>query len=285
MLLPRQRRVWLPGSIPRIDWNNELTLGLKAFYVPGACCNGFVYNLTGLGGNLQMASASAYDIKPEGKVQKSIVASSYAAATTPAAFKFTDNITLYWRGYNLGSSIVNSANLIGVEFDNANTTPSTSYVIGNAIQVVQDIALLWANGGAQGFSTNSIATLAGQRYSVTGTFSVAGNATLYSAGKQIDATVYGGSSPTYASTSQISMGGFVGDPSRATNCSAICGGIWNRILKANEISSLDKDPFQFLIFPEDDMMDMMVGIAAATGAVFRKSRSRIGTRVGTRQGA
>lgn len=215
-----------------------------------------IYNITGRGGDLPLGTSGIiYRTSNEGQGAYSAVANTTGATLNiPSQFQFTGTntrISLYWRGFQVTQNSTNSNVFIGIGF---NSSPFFDYSITASILTGTDVGLSWNSGGSGTNSATAFTPTSGTIGSYGGVFSVGGNAIFYNNGLQFDSTAFGATAPTYNSTDQLIMGGFPGSADgRTPNTVAHIGCIWNRALTATEMAYLDKNPYSFLIFPDDEL--------------------------------
>ena len=249
MMLPRRGiRRTIGGGVPRIDWSNPLTDGLIGCYVPGVTGG---YNLTGLGANLTPGSAgNAFVTTKEGAAWTTASASGgFSTASAPAAWK-TGNATLYMRGYN--SSTTNANYIFGV-FYGTGTNPYYVVSIGVPNASPNVLQAQWNTGGTYTTGSNSTKS-PGTFFSYGATFAVGGNVLSYLNGVQAASNSFGASAPNNTGTDTLSL--FTTQPIDLLINIALA---WNYPLTAAQVAALDADPYQFLIWPEDEIFALLKG--------------------------
>lgn len=119
----------------------------------------------------------------------------------------------------------------------------------------------------------SVVSSSDASFSVVGlSLSAAGALKLYVDGL-LTANTTGAPNPNWNSTagtgSQLSFGYYDPSTSRILNMVGVMGLIFNRELSAGDMAALALNPGQILLWPEDDMIAMIVGpVAAATSRVY-----------------
>jgi len=259
MQLPfaKKRRGVLPGGRPRIDWRNPITNGLLYCYLPRASGGKTVYNLTGLGCDLNGDTAYKTVMTPDGlagygDANATDLISSYSPIVTP-----TTAATCFWRGINLGFDLGDKP-MIGIS--TPNQSPYRSVTI--SIFSFKDYLLYWTatdsithkSADYRPSDTNYITNFAG-------TFQTGGNCVTYLNGTQRTSASYGSSLPLkFDSTSRVMMGA-ASNTSGRSGVNSLMGCIWNRVLTPAEIVSLNLFPYQFLIYREDEVFAEIIGLS------------------------
>lgn len=250
------KRGLIPPGTPRINWSNQLSNGLTGAYLPSAHSNlGKIYDLTGLGATLVVQSAARYIPTREGMALRSTAASTGAFATASTAQQPTTQGSIFWRGYHTANASANTI-IAGVSFANTDTTPFDGLELftasGGFVQATSNVAGVQV---AAGNGTVVINVLQDWGLSAT----TGGSLLLYGNGIQVATNAMSAGSITY-STPQMQIGTYMPQPTRLTNVVSFVTYTWNRALTALEQSSLHYDPYQLLIFPDDDIMATLDGV-------------------------
>ena len=265
LLRLRRGQLQKPG-IPRINWSHPLAWGLVTCYMPGAYGK-TIYDLTGQSPHLAWQTNAARGLYVEGVGLNSRAANGGAQATATANLKMTVGASLFWHGLVVSQDIVvNSCDLIGVDYDNANNAPYFGYGITTGVLSGTDIGLQWNSGGAAAFSSATLTPTNETLYSIGGTFAIGGNAVLYADGAVLNSTAFGASAPSYTASSMLSIGAWSSEPTYAFQGITGIACAWNRVLSAAEMLELHNDPYCFLIYPEDEIF-AAVGISSGSKAL------------------
>lgn len=104
----------------------------------------------------------------------------------------------------------------------------------------------------------------------------------------VDGVVVASQTDTGAVWSSSSVFGWgdiaAGAPNRTVDFTAVQTAAWNRALDPSSILQWSQDPFCFLAPPEGEMPAFFAGGAPpASGVIFRRTRSHLGTKVNSRQ--
>jgi hypothetical protein len=272
LALTRRNRQRLAAGIPRIDWTNPLTRGLVSCYLPG---QGF-FDICGVGPRLTLTSTFSYGNSVEGLAFGSATAAAGAVGSVPPALQATTRLTFYWRGV-MASATLTNAEIMVLSYNNSWTAPFGITLRANT----SNLFLGWNNNGS--FSSITLATTWATNVvtSVAFTLRTGGSAIGYKNGVSLGSSSAGTGPITYAASPKLC---FNNNPafSGNSNCYALMGLVWNRDLSAREIQALDRDPYQFLIFPEDILSARLVG---RSGALWARAAFFSGARLGPLTGA
>lgn len=253
------KRNVIPGGVPKINWNDPLTKGLLACYLPAAYQGPIIYNLVGDGGDLTLDTGASYTITPEGVGLLNTSANGGAKAPAPLSFLVSPFASLYWRGYHFASATDNVA-LIGIQYTDTDVQPWEIFSIEQYVpsQIAADGEVNFSNFNALGPINNFNAFDRGSWGSTydntTGTFS------LYKNGGIIANTINGAASGWIFINPTINFGYYSAVPTRIANTASMFGCIWNRLLSPQELREIDIDPYRFLVWPQDDMWASSVSI-------------------------
>jgi hypothetical protein len=274
MLLPLTHRSkprwhWIKPGIPRLNKNHPL-----AQFVSFACLPGATFNdLSDTGSCLFLTSSGTRIMTPEGAALTGAnLQNNGANIGVGPRLKPTVNpqITMYWRGAYLSSSAPQGAALFSLVVDTAIDSPYVCYDISQYASSNggttdwTGISPLWNNGGAFE-STVCIqpAITLGAMNSLACVFdSIAGSVPqVYANGvpqSMTGGTGVGFGTPVYTSTSYLLLGL---DSSVAANMAVIFTGL---AATAAQIADLDKDPYGLFLWPDDDILSSIVGLAVIT---------------------
>lgn len=276
-----QARVGLlkPSGIPAIDWSNPLTKNLVYYgFDTAAGIVDLVSGIPALSGTLPGASATPIGAaaKYNGTTQFTYgdmnSTARNAAATAPYSFaagfvslaQQTNNASMFMQATSLGNNpfgvyIPNGANRAARMFfaDGAGFTDSANgSVTDNVFHVAVGVAD--TSGHAGGY--------------FDGAGTAGGNFTTTFSPDSTNRNVIGALGQ---SSNSAFLNGYV-----------YFGAIWSvRVLTGADAFTLYNDPWCFLIWPEDGVMEWVKTTAGGFVPVFRKTLSQIGGRIGTRQAA
>lgn len=267
---PPSKRGFLAPGIPRINWDLPITTGLLGCYVPSAFAGTRkIYNLAARAGGssaLALLSAASYANTREGTALQSTVTNGMASVTCPVSMRPTQTCSLYYRGQNIASISTNAPVFFGVTFTNANTGPYYAFAIGSGVTGFNDIGLYFNRAGTFDSTSTSATLTAGQTISAGGTFVTGSAATMrfYYNGALFENRQPLSGDITYGATPLLVLGGLGAmDTTSHVNGTSSLGCMWNRALSASEMASMHVDPYQFLVWPEDDILATIVGVTAA----------------------
>jgi hypothetical protein len=266
------RGLYRPPGWPRIDWTSPLTSMLaQAYHLDGS--NAGVYSSTaGAESNAPRLDVMISDKNPK---EPMTFSAGYNQTGGCCRFNGTSQYIYTEQGTFTGPSFISSI------------AEQTSYLIVASLTAVNATkpSIIFAPGGETpgskfidwGFATDSTdfyLTASDGTYSMAGTFSqgatlgqpftviftlncAAPSATCYTA-HGVSSTITGSTamSPDMVGTTTIGSdaGNVNGD---YLNGDVMFCAWWNRALSTQEINSLLIEPFQFLIFPDDDLLAEM----------------------------
>lgn len=246
--------------MPRIDWTNPITAGLFACYVPSATGGRKIPNLTGMGLDLTAESGATFFPSQEGQALTSNAATSGADITgIPVSVRPTSQMTLFWRGAKTNSSGGNNCVLMGISY----SSPEGSPFFVNALCVNpgggSGIVAQWNSSGTLSNGGTATITTTNKMASIMSTISLGGNSYVYVDGALKDTTATSAGTFSYSATSNVNLANYQPVLSRITNANTMCGMMWNRQLSHAEAASISADPYQFLIYPEDEVFSHVQG--------------------------
>jgi hypothetical protein len=254
-------------SFPRIDWTNSLTHGLVGCYLPGT----FGGMPIGVGPTLARGDGGAGSrvMTKEGYGYKTATAATNTGFIGPAPTSFTGSaFSVYWRGVLLGTAD-DFTSLVGVTYTNADSDPFEvhSLCVDQGVSAT-NISAQWNTAATYTLGTFVNTTSSrNKNIGLCGTFLAGGNAVLYIGGVSVASDVFGAGAPT-VSGPQIVINQYVPGTGRSPNATCNLVFFWNRQLLATEVLQLELSPHAFLIYPEEDMIALMVGAAAAAADTF-----------------
>lgn len=241
-----------PAGLPKIDWSNPITTGL-VFY--GFDTGSFCVDLVGSNGQATKTGTITSALTPLG------TALNYDPGTFGNYSQFTVNAQL--------AAVLNSTyftmscGLFGYAPSNSDDTDA--FLIGNS-SASRYLSLFYYNtptswifvtpagthGSGASLTSGAFNTLTAACNNTTANFYL--NGVLNSSSSLTTQT-------TFASGDFICIGG---DPtSNYDNFSAqsiFNAGIWSRVLSPSEILQLQLDPYSFLVFPEDEIFEALIGV-------------------------
>lgn len=275
----KTRKGWIPPGIPRINTAHPLATGLYAAYVPSAFYrHGTQYDL--LGRYPLVCSSHGYGMIQEGgAIDFSTSTAGSAIIPCPSVLQ-VQNASIFWRGMVVGTP-TQFTTFAGITFGGG-SSPFYAYAL--AFNGGLQVELRGNTGGSETNAFGNSMTL-NTLNSVGGTVSASGGSgqLLYQNGVQTASNGLAGAI-TYGGGTGLSGPLLALAESSAQPVKTLCAFFWNRTLSSIDMALLHEDPYQFLIFPQDDMMAFLTTTATITSnSVYRKTRSSIGTRIGTRQ--
>lgn len=255
-----KRRTVLPGGIPTINWSNPLTAGLLACYVPAAHTGPRIYNLACSGGDLTLGAGATYIMTPEGQALNNTAADGGASGPCPTRWLASPYGSLYWRGYHTDTP-TNTVALVGIQYTDSDIQPWEVFAIENRLGNIlsANVQVNFSNFDA---TTSFNAYFAWDRGSYAATFdNTNGLEQLFKNGDRLNITINGGASGWIFINPTINLGYYSADNTRISNTYTLFGCIWNRVLTQGEVTAMDIDPYQFLVYPEDEILSLGVSNA------------------------
>lgn len=243
------------GGVPVLDWSSPLTRGLVACYLPGSVPTN--QDLTGYSPTLSTKISTHWTLGPSnlggrgaGVPGTAAIDGVYATIGTTGNLCLPGPLSIYVLAYV--ASVGTTETLTGVRYTG---TPGTSYstpFVGYGFRSSSSNWLFsWNIGGTAHFVTGPATSLPiGDRISFLGTLPTSGSAVFYSDGVSVATASAVAGSISYTSTSAFCIGSLTNANCRNLHY-LVC--VWNRALSAYEAASLDAGPFQFLIWPQDQM--------------------------------
>jgi len=251
-------------SVPRVDWSNPLTDGLIGCYLPGT-----LQGIPIVGPKLSQGDGGPGSrvVLKEGYAYRSNTTGSNTGLITTAPAAYTGSaFSCYWRGRINGAPGDTFPSLIGVTYTNSDTNPFYGRMIAGDSSDYLAIGCRWNNAGTLASPTTAIdvtGSYGAQPFSLCGTFLTGGNSILYKNGVSAASDAFGAGAPSFSGP-QLFINQYVPGTPRTVNADCSLALFWNRQLSASEVLQLDKNPYQFLIYPEEDMLVTLVGAAAVS---------------------
>ena len=241
-LLSPKRQV--PMGRLQIDWKHPLALDLIGCWVPGVMGG---IDVAGKAPTLLPGSSQAYKMSPEGPGIYG-AANSYLSAIATLPFKSWTKFTVYFRSYQVSSPDTHGPGYFYLTYNNLSGAMGNPYAIaGLGAKNATQWHVFWNTSAATLVESSGTSIVAGLQ-SLGATFMVGGNVIAYSSGAAVQSTNFGvDSAPAYSTTSTISLGGDIEQPTYANNQICTIGCAWNRVLSAAEMAWLDQDPYGFLL--------------------------------------
>jgi hypothetical protein len=180
------------------------------------------------------------------------------SSNVPLQMQSANNASVYWRGTNIsGGSGFNATILFGMTYQNGLGSPYWVYSLldGNPTGSV------YAGTGAGGtlYQTAGTGWTAGPVNSFGATFSST-TISCYSKGTLQNSTTLSGT-VAFTATSEVDLMGNGSSSGSYLQATTLVAFMWTRTLTAAEMQQIDKNPYQFLIFPDDDILAEIVGSA------------------------
>jgi hypothetical protein len=250
----------VPTGDLAIDWTNPLTNGLIGCYVPGVNYGIDVScQAPTLTPDPSASAPGTMTVGREGPGLLSNVAGNALQAVATPTFKTWTEFSIYWRGYSLGDSGGGLGWLIGMTSSNTATGPFTIVAIDQN-GAGANWTLIWNTGGTGPQSNVFTAAYPTGSFSAGGTFRVSaatGTVLGYQNGALATSSsvAFGAAAPTSTASAQILLNGWpiTGFNSRFANAICYIGCFWNRVLSAEEMARLDREPYSFIIPAEYEM--------------------------------
>lgn len=249
----------LPLGPLQVDWTHPISAGMIGCWVPA------VMGTNNLGSANQPMSwgpgtTKKFDVNIHGPGTYNVTAGAGLNGTAAADFKFTDEFSGFWCGYKIGNGGYGYTPVIGVEISN-------NYdIYAPGISVSSD-AYFYLRCGASGANTkfSSACTIPAMN---TAGFSLkvatTGPCLGYLNGLNAASTVWGSTAvPSWTTTSQVCIDCYppYNHPVVWTNTITNIACFWNRVLSADEMLWLDRNPYGFLIPAEFDVSTLFAGAA------------------------
>lgn len=228
-----------------IDWSNPITRGLVALYVPTSGVKNLVNSSDALA--WKGATAAPADIATQAGKAYTVASDAHLQLTTTAAMQITIG-SLFWYGeMRTAGTIANSPYIWGLSHNNSDATPFDAINMCVPSGDATSVQFAWNATGvkqfiaATGKVTLNVATSWG--FSVQG-----GTQTAYKNGGNIGSASVAGTIQ-YGTSPQLCTGGHTVQASQDSGARTALGGLWNRVLTANEHAELAGDPWQLLRQP------------------------------------
>lgn len=262
MQLPigRNRGNFLPGGVPRINWSNPITAGMIACYVPSASGGSVIPNLVGNGIDLRAESGARWANLAEGQGITSLASTSGADCVgVPTSLRPVSAMSCFWRGSLNGSTPGTNTPLMGITYANTDSSPYFVFAVCDGAATQNKLGNYWNSSGVAANSAQIAPPAANKISSIVGTITLGGNSYLYVDGVLKDTTAASSGTFSYSGAETVSFGTYKGVLSRQANCTGLIGVMWNRQISPAEAAYLNSNPYDFLIYPEDDMFAEIQG--------------------------
>lgn len=247
----------LPSGIPSVDWTNPLTQGLVGVYVPAAWKQSrIIYDLASVGADLTVVSAVYQSGKCTGLYANGATSPNGAFAAPSVAQSGVKAASVFWRGVGLATP-GNTATFAGISQGNAAFTGNDGWglITNGSLQLNAGCTI-----GASVFNGGSVFYSLNQEFSMGASFVPGGSMLTYVNGKLVDTTAISAGSFTYnAAPVSIGYEAHTDLTNRISFVDTFVEFLWNRGLSAQEHTDLVDDPYQFLLYPEDDLLAMISG--------------------------
>jgi len=260
---PRQGPAKPYASIPRIDWTHPLADSL-IFYAYDA--GGVIYDLVSGGGSGKITTSTTHitrTISKEGYGLKYPGTATSDSVSLPLASKATQGFT-NTAPFSAAVGVFGSVGVNNGYF--TSTGDATTDVAGFTVQATT-FGFNFNNGGSQvAFNT---AVSANNYHTGVAVATSSTAATLYFDGK-LDHSVTAITTTNATTSQQVN---FNSGTASSVNFGGGWNGFvhywagWNRVLSAAEAGLLHSDPYCFLIYPEDEVFNTLVGVVAAAAAL------------------
>jgi len=251
------------GSIPRINWDHPLTVGLIGCYLPGVLRG---YALVGPALSNGNGGAGAQGITQDGASLKSTTSGSSRGlvATAPSNFKTWTGMTQYWRGV-LNGNCDPYCNLFGVSYTDSDTNPYIHLAISGDSDGYARLRAFY-NAGGSGVTGPSVDVTGryGQVVSFATSALVGGLINFYVNGVPLGSPNSLTALPISSANSKVVLNQGIDAVNRSPNADCTAAYIWSRELTGVELKLLHDDPYCFLIYPEDEIFSRLVGGVAVT---------------------
>lgn len=242
-----------PSGIPRINWVNPITAGMTACFLVGETgkntvdlVGGKTYSATGTGLSPQNT--------PDGSALATPALSASGIYVTGANVKPVNKVSVFTRVF------ANTDQTGGNRFIYNCSNAANGSTHGYGLAYGNGTGFLFTAGNGTTFAQAVCGTtaIANTAYSLLGTFD-GSNIRAYMNGRLNDTVALSGTldyttNPiifNYDNLGTIGSSSFVG----AINIVMV----WNRVLSAAEAAYLNNSPYDFLIYPEDEIAALMTG--------------------------
>jgi hypothetical protein len=185
-------------------------------------------------------------------IQSTVSNNQLASVSAPTRFTSWTEFSIYWRGFVI--STPHFGWFAGVEYA---TTVTSPYAVA-ALKLNDDqvhLETIWNTNATFASVACPTALITGAKLGFGGTYRVSGSAGsvfLYIDGVQVATATFGSLAPLWVD-GVVLLNGWPAIPDRHPNsiCYICC--MWNRVLSAEEMAFLDRDPYGFLVPAEYEM--------------------------------
>lgn len=237
----------VPTGVLTIDYGNSLASGLVGVYVPGGVNGGS--NLVDPGnGDVALYGTAVSGVTGNEGLGMQALGGGMKGTASAAQTVFTA-ASLYWRGDNIADGD-GFSNLFGPDAKADYAAPwRDGFNIRTQTFASDGFKCLWNNGSSVPEVTNGGGLAAGVTGSVAASLLVSGNVNTYRDGAFVSSLAYGSAvQPVFDATARMQIGG-TDNFGRYSNTLTYVGFMWNRVLDATEMATLDANPYAFLISP------------------------------------
>jgi hypothetical protein len=248
-----------PG-IPRVNKSSPLSSGLIGAYLPGICPSNLV-NDGADGPTLKYNAGHKLSQGIEGAGALSTATNAGLTGLCNPQFTTWNKCTLFWRGVQLGYT--DDATYCGITYDSASNSPVAVFFMYPATETSNKLTIGFNAGGSFQFLNANVGLSLNVVSDAAATADIPGDVIYAYVNGVQQGTRNFTSAYTVGSTAQFNIGFLSGYSSRVLNAITFASYIWNRALSANELVYLHTNPYNFLIWPDDDVFAELVGAAAA----------------------